>query len=83
MLKTGEYLKTLTPASAQNPECIKQFLQEISRFNLRKAEKIVILNLRPETEIELDLVKMIIFRINFSQLFIKILIDCPGSTEIQ
>ena len=54
--KTGEYLKT-TPSAAQDPECIKQFLKEIAKFNLRKAEKIVILNLRPTTEIELNLVQ--------------------------
>lgn len=55
---TYETLKYLeqTPCIEQNNEIIKQFYQEIKKFNLKKTEILQILNLRPTTPVELQLI---------------------------
>ncbi|GAN07635.1 DNA-directed RNA polymerase III subunit RPC9 [Mucor ambiguus] len=49
-----EYLKE-TPCSTQTPEQISNFMEAISKFELTKAEKLQILNLRPKSTVEIYL----------------------------
>ncbi|KAG2195603.1 hypothetical protein INT46_002327 [Mucor plumbeus] len=49
-----EYLKE-TPCSTQTPEQIKHFMDAISQYELTKAEKLQILNLRPKSTVEIYL----------------------------
>ncbi|CEP18147.1 hypothetical protein [Parasitella parasitica] len=49
-----EYLKE-TPCSTQTPEQISYFMDAISKFDLTKAEKLQILNLRPKSTVEIYL----------------------------
>jgi hypothetical protein len=51
-----EYLKE-TPVNTQSPEQIADFMQAISHYNLTKAEKLQMLNLRPKSAVEIYLVK--------------------------
>ncbi|CAD5117405.1 DgyrCDS6178 [Dimorphilus gyrociliatus] len=44
-----------TPAVSQSVEIIENFMQKIEPFNLTKAEKLQILNLRPTTQVEIQL----------------------------
>lgn len=53
-----EYLKE-TPVNTQSPEQIADFMQAISHYNLTKAEKLQMLNLRPKSAVEIYLVKEI------------------------
>ncbi|CAO0798175.1 unnamed protein product [Mucor circinelloides] len=49
-----EYLKE-TPCSTQAPEQISNFMKAMSKFELTKAEKLQILNLRPKSTVEIYL----------------------------
>lgn len=55
---TYETLKYLeqTPCVEQNPTIIKQFYHEVKKFDLKKTEILQILNLRPTTPVELQLI---------------------------
>ena len=55
---TYETLKYLqqTPCVEQNPSIITQFHQQMKKFDLKKHELLQILNLRPITPVELQLV---------------------------
>ncbi|CAF1242199.1 unnamed protein product [Rotaria sordida] len=55
---TYETLKYLeqTPCVEQNPNIITQFYNEIKKFDLKKNEILQILNLRPTTPVELQLI---------------------------
>jgi DNA-directed RNA polymerase subunit F len=55
---TYETLKYLqqTPCTEQNPTNITQFYQQTKKFALKKQELLQILNLRPATPVELQLV---------------------------
>ena len=45
-----------TPASVQEDNTIQQFLKQVGKFGLTKLEKIMLLNLRPATAVEISLV---------------------------
>ncbi|UJR37571.1 hypothetical protein I4U23_030272 [Adineta vaga] len=55
---TYETLKYLeqTPCVEQNPTIIKQFYNEMKKFDLKKTEMLQIFNLRPTTPVELQLI---------------------------
>jgi len=53
--KTVKYLES-SPCSPQSDEVIATFLKAVHKFNLTKAEKLVLLNLRPTTEVEIQLI---------------------------
>ncbi|CEI99802.1 hypothetical protein RMCBS344292_13882 [Rhizopus microsporus] len=50
-----EYLKQ-TPVDSQTPAQVTNFLEAISQFDLTKAEKLQMLNLRPKSAVEIYLV---------------------------
>ncbi|CAO3653078.1 unnamed protein product [Mucor hiemalis] len=50
-----EYLKE-TPCSTQSPEQLANFLELMSRYELTRAEKLQILNLRPKSTVEIYLI---------------------------
>lgn len=52
--ETIKYIET-TPCSVQSPEIIKQFMKEMEPYNLTKSEKLLILNQRPTTAVEIQL----------------------------
>ncbi|KAG1446364.1 hypothetical protein G6F56_009593 [Rhizopus delemar] len=49
-----EYLKQ-TPVSTQAPEQIAEFMKAMSAYDLTKAEKLQLLNLRPKSAVEIYL----------------------------
>ncbi|XP_053649451.2 DNA-directed RNA polymerase III subunit RPC9 isoform X1 [Cherax quadricarinatus] len=51
---TLKYLEK-TPCRNQNPEIIQRFLQSVKDFKLTKAEKLQLINLRPTTPVEMQL----------------------------
>ncbi|OBZ84719.1 DNA-directed RNA polymerase III subunit RPC9 [Choanephora cucurbitarum] len=51
----NEYLKQ-TPVGTQSKEQLQNFLQAISKFELTKAERLQIINLRPKSTVEIYLV---------------------------
>ncbi|ESO94502.1 hypothetical protein LOTGIDRAFT_118224 [Lottia gigantea] len=53
--ETVKYLEN-TSCKLQNPELLKVFAEKVSRFNLTKAEKLQILNQRPTTAVEIQLI---------------------------
>ena len=55
---TYETLKYLeqTPCVEQNQTILTQFYQQVKKFNLKKEELLQILNLRPTTPVELQLI---------------------------
>nr|CAG4649625.1 EOG090X0BWU [Scapholeberis mucronata]SVE93838.1 EOG090X0BWU [Scapholeberis mucronata] len=52
--ETVKYLEN-SPSSIQSQEDIAKFLKEIHKFNLTKEEKLMLLNLRPTTAVEINL----------------------------
>ena len=44
----------------QNPEVMKKFLEEINNYKLTKSEKLQLINLRPTSVVELQLVSGLI-----------------------
>lgn len=53
--ETFEYLSN-TPCAQQSPESIKEFMKAMGAYKLTKAEKLQLLNLRPSTAVELQVV---------------------------
>ncbi|KAG8230685.1 hypothetical protein J437_LFUL010762 [Ladona fulva] len=53
--ETTKYLKG-TPCCNQTPESIQNFLKAVAPFGLTKAEKLMLVNLRPSTPVEIQLV---------------------------
>ena len=45
-----------TPCKLQNEDVIRQFLLDVAPFNLTKGEKLQLLNLRPRTPVEIQLI---------------------------
>ena len=45
-----------TPCRLQSEETIRQFLVDVAPFNLTKGEKLQLLNLRPSTPVEIQLI---------------------------
>ena len=45
-----------TPCKLQNEDVIRQFLLDVAPFNLTKGEKLQLLNLRPITPVEIQLI---------------------------
>ncbi|KAM9781365.1 DNA-directed RNA polymerase III subunit RPC9 [Syngnathus typhle] len=54
MYETLKYLSQ-TPCSRQHPEMLKAFLSTMMRHKLTKAEKLQLLNHRPQTAVEMQL----------------------------
>lgn len=54
--ETVKYIDKQTTCALQNQEVIEAFLREVAPFNLTKAEKLQCLNLRPTTEVEIQLI---------------------------
>ncbi|XP_029303338.1 DNA-directed RNA polymerase III subunit RPC9 isoform X1 [Cottoperca gobio] len=54
MYETLKYLSK-TPCSRQNPEIVKEFLTTMMPHKLTKAEKLQLLNHRPQTAVEIQL----------------------------
>ncbi|XP_061658563.1 DNA-directed RNA polymerase III subunit RPC9 [Syngnathoides biaculeatus] len=54
MYETLKYLSK-TPCSRQSPEMVKVFLSTMMRHKLTKAEKLQLLNHRPQTAVEMQL----------------------------
>ncbi|CEJ05437.1 hypothetical protein RMCBS344292_19378 [Rhizopus microsporus] len=54
-----EYLKQ-TPVGSQTPAQVTNFLEAISQFDLTRAEKLQILNLRPKSAVEIYLASVVI-----------------------
>ncbi|XP_066984244.1 DNA-directed RNA polymerase III subunit RPC9-like [Macrobrachium rosenbergii] len=52
---TLKYLEK-TPCRTQSPEVIHSFLESIKDFKLTKAEKLQLINLRPTTPVEMQLI---------------------------
>eukprot|EP00795_Rhopilema_esculentum_P000387 gene387-10053_t len=53
--ETTRYLES-TPCKQQKPETIKNLMEALAPFNLTKAEKLQLLNLRPTSVVELQLI---------------------------
>ena len=55
---TYEVMKYLekTPCRLQSEDVVRQFLRDVAPFNLTKCEKLQLLNLRPTTPVEIQLV---------------------------
>nr|CAH0111171.1 unnamed protein product [Daphnia galeata] len=57
--ETIKYLEG-TPASVQTEGCFKTFLEKVKKFGLTKKEKLMLMNLRPQTAVEISLVLKIV-----------------------
>lgn len=53
--ETEQYLKSYTPSTVTSPEIVKQFLVAFKKYRLTKGEKLQILNHRPTSLVELQL----------------------------
>ncbi|VDM52791.1 unnamed protein product [Angiostrongylus costaricensis] len=53
--ETTKYLKT-TPAAVQNTESIEKLIEEVSPYKLTAAETLQLINLRPSTTAEVQLI---------------------------
>uniref|UniRef100_A0A0K0CW56 DNA-directed RNA polymerase III subunit RPC9 n=1 Tax=Angiostrongylus cantonensis TaxID=6313 RepID=A0A0K0CW56_ANGCA len=53
--ETTKYLKT-TPAAVQNTEAIEKLIEEVSLYKLTAAETLQLINLRPSTTAEVQLI---------------------------
>uniref|UniRef100_A0A665TYR4 DNA-directed RNA polymerase III subunit RPC9 n=1 Tax=Echeneis naucrates TaxID=173247 RepID=A0A665TYR4_ECHNA len=64
---TYETLKHLsnTPCSRQSPEIVKEFLTTMMPHKLTKAEKLQLLNHRPQTAVEIQLVSDFYFSVSY------------------
>ena len=54
-MQTVKYLEN-TPCVRQTPEIIAKYNKEVEKFNLTKPEKLLLINLRPTTAVEIQLV---------------------------
>jgi len=54
--ETVRYIEQQTTSNLQSQEVIENFLQEVAPFKLTKAEKLQCLNLRPTSEVEIQLI---------------------------
>ncbi|ELT88775.1 hypothetical protein CAPTEDRAFT_229172 [Capitella teleta] len=55
LYSTLKYLEKTPCAAVQSPEKLADFMQAVDGFNLTKAEKLQLLNLRPATAVEIQL----------------------------
>lgn len=53
--ETEQYLKSYTPSTVTSPEIVNQFLVACKKYRLTKGEKLQILNHRPASLVELQL----------------------------
>jgi len=53
--ETVKYLEN-TPCVRQTPEIIAKYMKEVEKFNLTKLEKLLLINLRPTTAVEIQLI---------------------------
>uniref|UniRef100_A0A914VGW6 DNA-directed RNA polymerase III subunit RPC9 n=1 Tax=Plectus sambesii TaxID=2011161 RepID=A0A914VGW6_9BILA len=53
--ETTRYLEQ-TPAATQDADCIKSFLEAVKKYNLTRAESLMMVNLRPTTPVEVQLI---------------------------
>lgn len=54
-MQAVKYLEN-TPAGVQEESHVEKFLIQVSKFRLTKLEKMMLLNLRPQTAVEISLV---------------------------